>query len=89
MEIQSIELWNIEPAELDSFLSLGWFRMQQTIFTTEILQFHGRFYRAIWLRVDLRQFQPDKKYRIVQNKNSRFRTEIKKAILTPAHEALY
>ncbi len=89
MEVQSIELLKIEPEELDSFLALGWFRMQQTIFTTEILHFYGQLYKALWLRVDLQKFQPDKKCRALHNKNSRFKTEIKKTILTPAHEVLY
>lgn len=89
MEVQSIELIKIEPEELDSFLALGWFRMQQTIFTTEILQFYGQFYKAIWLRVNLQNFQPDKKYRALRDKNSRFTTRVNKANLTPAHEALY
>lgn len=89
MELQSIELFKIKPEELDSLLALGWFRMQQTIFTTEILQFYGQLYRAIWLRVDLQNFHPDKKCRELLNKNSLFKTEIKKINLTPAHETLY
>ena len=36
-----MELFNIEPAKLDELLALGWFRMQQTIFTTDILYFNG------------------------------------------------
>ena len=39
LDPQLIELFNIEPAQLDGFLSLGWFRIQQTIFTTDIFIF--------------------------------------------------
>lgn len=89
VEVQSIELYKIEPEELDSFLALGWFRMQQTIFTTEILQFYGQLYKAIWLRVELQNFHADKKCQTLRNKNRPFATEIKKINLTPVHEALY
>ncbi len=89
MALQSIELSNIRPAQLDALLALGWFRIQQTIFTTEILYFDGEVYDAVWLRIGLSNFQPGKKYRSLSNKNSRFTTEIKKAVLSPEHEILY
>lgn len=84
-----IELSSLEPAQLDIFLSLGWFRMQQTIFTTDSLYFNDQVYDAIWLRVRLHDFEPDKKYKKLSEKNNRFRTEIKRLNITPAHEALY
>ncbi len=89
MDLQSIELLNIKPSELDGLLALGWFRIQQTIFTTDILYFNDEVYNAVWLRVDLKHFQPDKKYLELRKKNGRFRTEIKKAVITTQHEALY
>ena len=89
LEVQVIELFKIKPKELDAFLALGWFRMQQTIFTTDILHFYGQVYNAVWLRVNLNDFYPDKKYRALRNKNSRFKTEITNAVITPAHENLY
>ena len=89
VDIQSIELTKIQPAELDDLLSLGWFRIQQSIFTTDVLQLNGEIFNTIWLRADLSNFEPDKKYRTLNNKNKHFKTEIKKAIITPQHEALY
>lgn len=86
---QLIELSNIEPAQLDGFLSLGWFRIQQTIFTTDILSFDEQVYDAIWLRVRLQDFEKDKKYQVLSNKNTRFRIEIKKAVISEVHEALF
>ncbi len=88
-DVQLIEPLGIKPAELDSLLALGWFRMQQTIFTTDILYFHDEAYEAVWLRVCLKDFISDKRYRILLKKNSGFRTEIIKAKITPQHEALY
>ena len=89
MELQLIELLKIKPSELDAFLELGWFRIQQSIFTTRILNFNGMTYPTIWLRVPLIDFLPGKKFRALSRKNSRFKTEIKKAIYTLAHETLY
>lgn len=89
LEVQVIELLKIEPTELDALLALGWFRMQQTIFTTDILHFYGQVYNAVWLRAELQNFNPDKKYMTLRNKNSRFKIEIKNAVVTLAHENLY
>jgi len=89
LDQQLIELSNLEPAQLDGFLSLGWYRTQQTIFTTDILFFDGQVYDAIWLRVRLPDFEEDKKYKELSRKNKLFRNEVKKAAITPVHEALY
>ncbi len=89
MDLQSIELFDIQPAQLDHFLSIGWFRIQQTIFTTDVLYFNDEAYNPVWLRVRLQDFVPDIKYLALQKKNSGFTMEIKKAIITPEHEALY
>jgi len=89
VDLQLIELFNIEPAQLDGLLALGWFRIQQTIFTTDILNFNGDEYEAIWLRARLKDFQPDKRYKELSKKNNAFKTEIKKAVITVKHEALY
>ena len=47
----------LSPEELDNYLSNGWFRMRQAIFTTNFLQFHDIFYSAIWLRVAIAEYQ--------------------------------
>ncbi|MEP7232662.1 MAG: hypothetical protein ABI691_20550 [Ginsengibacter sp.] len=89
MELQLIELLKIEPSELDAFLELGWFRIQQKIFTTQVLNLNGITYPTVWLRVPLIDFQPGKKFETLSHKKKHFKTEIKKAIYTPEHEALY
>ena len=50
------------PAQLDDYLSKGWFRMRQTIFTTNFLHFRHQFYSAIWLRISLDNYLFDKKH---------------------------
>ena len=89
LEPRYIHLNYISPEQLDGFLSLGWFRIQQTIFTTSFLNFDGILYDAIWLRVCLHDFTADKKYKILSAKNKKFRTEIRQALITPAHENLF
>ncbi len=89
MDVEAIELFDIEPDQLDRFLSIGWFRLQQNIFTTDIVYFNNEPYKAIWLRVRLQNYLPDKKYFALQKKNARFKTEILKAAIKPEHDALY
>ena len=50
-----VELHNpidsLNGEELDKYLERGWFRMGQTIFTTNFLKFNGLIYSVIWLRI--------------------------------------
>ena len=70
-------------------LAAGWYRIQQTLFTTDVLNFDETMYKAIWLRVCLHDFEPDKTYRTLARKNKQFRLEIDKLLLTPEHENLF
>ena len=79
----------LNHVELDDYLARGWFRMRQSIFTTNFLHFNNHFFSVIWLRIALDDFTPCKKHRGLLKTNARFRTEIKKARLTPDHETLY
>src|SRR5688572_15470755 len=79
----------LAAAELDNYLSRGWFRMRQNIFTTSFLQFDNRFYSVIWLRVALQNNHPDKKKDRLLKMNAAFTTEVRKADITIAHETLY
>lgn len=80
---------NLEPQVLDDYLERGWFRMGQTIFTTNWLNFKETFYSAIWLRVDLTDYTPDSAQKKILKNNSRFRTEIRRASITIEKELLY
>lgn len=70
-------------------LAAGWFRIQQMLFTTDVIYFGEMTYETIWLRVGLPDLEPDKTFRILSKKNSPFRTEVTKAQLTPEHERLF
>ncbi len=89
MDLQAIELSELSPAQLDGFLAFGWFRIQQTIFTTDALQFYGETYQPVWLRIKLDELHTDKQYRLLMKKNARFRKEIVSACITPEHEELF
>ena len=79
----------LAPEDLDVYLAAGWFRMAQSIFTTNFLNFKGQFYSAIWLRVALEKFTADKNQQKLIKRNSAFRTEIQPAKVTLAQEALF
>ncbi len=77
------------PEELDRYLFDGWFRMGQTIFTTNFLHFKQEYFSAIWLRLDLQAMADDKKQRNIFKLNSKFAVEIQPARLRQEHENLF
>jgi arginine-tRNA-protein transferase len=79
----------LTPEELDAYLEIGWFRMGQSIFTTNFLNFKNNFYSAIWLRVDLLKFEGDTTQQKLIKKNSRFRSVLREASLNDEKETLY
>lgn len=79
----------LAPEELDHYLERGWFRMGQTIFTTNFLNFKNSFYSAIWLRIPLAGFTRNKTHETLLRKNKLFRIQIQPAEITPAKEALF
>jgi leucyl-tRNA---protein transferase len=86
-EVQSPD--NLTAVELDAFLERGWFRMGQTIFTTNFLNFKEEFYSALWLRIHLHDYAVDKMEARLTRLNSKFRVEIVPFELTDANEKLY
>lgn len=89
MFAKSITPPSLPPAELDVYLANGWFRMNQTIFTTHFLQFNKVFYNAVWLRVTLIDYTPGSAHKNLLKKIKNFRVEVKQAQITQQHEALY
>jgi leucyl-tRNA---protein transferase len=80
----------LKGESLDQYLLMGWFRMGQTIFTTNFLKYNGQIFGAIWLRIDLKTFLPSKTQQKLTKLNAKFRVEIKPLKdLTPEHLILY
>lgn len=80
---------HLVPGALDAYLDHGWFRMGQTIFTTNWLNFKDTFYSAIWLRIAIDQYTSDETEKKVHRKNSGFKVEIQPATITIEKELLY
>lgn len=80
---------NLPSEEFDSYLERGWFRMGQTIFTTNFLHFGNGFYSAIWLRVKLDEFLEDSTQAKLFKRNAGFRMLIGPATITAEKEELY
>jgi arginine-tRNA-protein transferase len=80
---------HLTAGELDAYLAHGWFRMGQTIFTTNWLNFKDTFYSAIWLRIQLNQYSTGGTEKKVIQKNAGFRTEIRQATITIEKELLF
>jgi arginine-tRNA-protein transferase len=79
----------IKSSELDNYLAEGWFRMGQTIFTTNFLNFKHQFYSAIWLRINLKTWQPTKAQQKLRKQNAAFNVVIDRAYLSAEKESLF
>lgn len=80
---------SLTAQELDNYLAKGWFRMGLSIFTTNFLRFHDRFYSAIWLRIDLNTFEKSKNQLKLEKLNNKFRIEVREANPSSEHEELF
>ena len=76
-------------AELDRFLAIGWYRMGQSIFTTNHIFQGDHAYWVYWLRYHLPEVSFTAKQKKLMARNSRFSMEVKPFRLTREHEALY
>lgn len=78
------------PDALDNYLDKGWYRMGQSIFTTHFLCFNRTYYSAIWVRLPLAGYKFSSSLRkIIRRCQSNFRTEFRRATISPEKEALY
>jgi arginine-tRNA-protein transferase len=75
----------IDAHELDQYLADGWFRMGQSVFTTNFLKFNHVFYSALWLRINLLEAEfPTTKSKL--QKLNKFEVEIQPAQIKPIQE---
>jgi arginine-tRNA-protein transferase len=80
---------SLSGGELDQYLAEGWFRMGQTIFTTNFLNFKQKFYSAIWLRIRLSECVFSKSEEKLQRLNGHFSIQIQKANIDQEKENLF
>lgn len=74
---------------LDAYLSKGWYRMGQTIFTTNFVEHGLHLYPAHWIRYNLQKFRRTKKQEQLIRKNKYFDVFIKPLVLNAELETLY
>src|SRR6478609_11159363 len=77
------------PSHLDSYLERGWFRMGQTIFTTNFLHVKEELHSTIWLRILLNDYKPDTTQEKLFKKNAGFQTMIGPPQVNEEKENLY
>src|SRR5688500_4132309 len=75
--------------ELDDYLSRGWYRMWQFIFTTDFWDFNGYTYAVYWLRIALPKVEYGKSQKKILRRNKKFTLEIKPFMLSPEIEELF
>lgn len=76
-------------SELDAYLARGWFRMGQTIFTTNFAHVKDKILSTIWLRVKLNNYIRDKVHAQLIKRNAGFTLTIQPAVITPEMETLF
>ncbi len=78
------------PEELDYYLSKGWYRMGQSVFTTHFLCFAQEFYSALWIRLPLKERTYSKSLRKNFRRNKeKFKVRVSPASITHEKELLY
>lgn len=75
--------------ELDFLLSIGYFRMQQEVFTCRYVQFDGAIYPIHWLRIVLAQVNYGPKQTRLFRINAQYHVSVRPFALTIEVEKLY
>ncbi|MBX2923639.1 MAG: hypothetical protein KF746_15665 [Chitinophagaceae bacterium] len=75
--------------QLDTLLSKGWYRMHQSVFTTNYIFMDNKTLRVFWLRYSLQKLQFSKKQRKLLQQNQRFKVTNKPMAITEELEHLY
>jgi leucyl-tRNA---protein transferase len=85
----SLPINQMSESKIDELLSFGWYRMSDRFFTTSFIRFEKTIYNAIWLRIQLSEFEMSKSLKDLKKRNSRFRIEHQKFTIDPEAEALF
>lgn len=79
---------SLPAKKLDEYLSVGWYRMEQSLFTLDYI-FIEKWIRVFWLRYRMEDFQFSRKHRQLMNRCSAFSVETKPLQITEEHESLF
>lgn len=81
---------NLPPEQLDDYLSMGWYRSGQSVFTCRFLLKKGDLFSVVWTRLPLTNFKFRKGQRKLLRKNKeRFRVFVRPEEFTTEKEKLY
>lgn len=80
---------SISGLELDNYLSMGWYRMGQTIFTADIMQFNVSIHTLHWLRIAINKIYLGRSQQKIVNKNKDLDVRISPFLITDEIEDLY
>ena len=89
MSASPAELPIIRGDALDYYLGLGYYRMQQELFTCQFVPFDGRLYTAHWLRLDVARVEWGPEQRRLLRRNARFSATVRPFRLSAEYEELY
>jgi arginine-tRNA-protein transferase len=76
-------------ALLDEYLAKGWYRMQQTIFTTDIILKNDLVIPVFWIRLTLKRYKANKSCKKIIELNNTFTITITNGNITAEAEELY
>ncbi len=79
----------LPPAQLDMYLEAGWYRMQQHVFTTDLISKDNRFIPVFWLRHVVANYQPSTTHKKIIAANKRFTVGVAPLVITDELEELY
>ena len=80
---------SLTAKQLDEYLAGGWYRMQQTIFTTDVIVKDNSLLPVFWLRLSLKKYTPAKKINKIISINKSYSIKCTPAAITEELENLY
>jgi arginine-tRNA-protein transferase len=80
----------LSPQHLDALLAIGWYRMQQHVFTTNVLQLEDSFAVPVfWARIVLADYTPPTRLQKLRRRGQRFTLTQHDAVINAETEAVY
>jgi leucyl-tRNA---protein transferase len=86
-QVDSLE--SLAPQLLDEYLAAGWYRMQQLIFTTDLILKDNQLLPVFWLRVVIKKYTLAKKNEKIIGRNKKYTVTCEAAVITEELEELY
>ena len=80
---------SLTPKQLDEYLARGWYRMQQMIFTTDVIVKENRLLPVFWLRLALQQYTATKTANKIIALNKDYTVACNPVVITEELEELY